>query len=139
MTWLNNVPIATDKRRLFKQSGDLYVENTTSIASSAKYIFDLDSRYIPYDEAIIVNLDTSNDCMIFINQHHKHSLPAGNRATLNGYNIRDLMVQNNGSSTISTSKIQVTYRYTGSQGEAIKQKASGALNVVWGLKSVFFK
>lgn len=133
---LNYISGDTHFKRKFKQSGDLHTTNDTTISPNTKFIFNLDERYIPYDEAIIVNLDTDNDCSIFINGTEQNILPSGNRAKLDGYNIRQLAVLNNGSATIAINKIQVTYRYTGIRGEKIKNNASTILQGAFNLKGL---
>ncbi len=121
-------------KRQFKDSGQLTISNSQEILTTQVYVFTLDERFKPYDEATLVNLNSDNDVIILINNRHKSTLPAGNQTTLSGHNITDLRVINNGSTTINAEEIVLQYRHTNSEGKKKLGTISTAFGIAGNLK-----
>lgn len=124
----------TNTKRMFKDSGQLTLTNSTEITAGATYVFNLDERFIPYDEATIVNLNSDNDTIIKINSKYTSSLPKGNQIELNGHNITQIWIINNGATTINANEIFLTYRHTGNEGKLKLSKIQNSLGLVSSLK-----
>ena len=120
--------------RQFKNSGQLTLYNESEILSSNIYVFDLDQRFIPYDEATITNLNSDSDVTILINNKHKSSLPAGNQTILNGHNITDIRIINDGATTITQNQIVLQYRHTNSEGMKKVETIKTAFGIAGNLK-----
>ena len=104
-------------QRQFRDSGYLFLQNTSTITSGGKIALLVDERFVPYDDVKIINLDDNNDCTVTINGSMKQPLPKGMEIQIN-YLVRDIEITNNGSSTIAVNKIQMFYRNTGHTGKA---------------------
>ena len=127
--------------RQFRDSGQLSTSNSSIITAGSLFIFDLDERFIPYDDVLIINLNSTNDCTIKINQIHEHPLPAGNKVSINSKNVTQIMVINNGTTSISANEIKVFYRNTGHEGKTMLEKGGSILNAVGNISLVkgFFR
>lgn len=128
--------LTTDFKRKFKNSGQLFLDNTSIIASNEIYVFTLDKRFIPYDDILLVNLNNDNDCLVTINNSHKSPLPRGESVIPLGRNVTDIRVQNTGVSNISANEIQLFYEHTGAEGQRIIEGASSALGLASSLKII---
>lgn len=109
--------------RDFKDSGYYYLTNSSTIASGDFYDPIFDDRYENYDDVLITNLDTSNDCEVKVNYGETHILPAGNSLQLNQL-VVDLKIKNIGSTTISASGIRIQYRNTGYKKQSLIEKGT---------------
>jgi hypothetical protein len=115
-------------RRMFKDSGYLYLNNLTAILPSADYFFTLDERFIPYDDILAVNLNSDNDCEITINYNFKFPLPKGTQ-TNPSVPARTIKITNKGLTQISVEEIEIYYRNTGHKGQEALSKLNTAANV----------
>lgn len=135
---MNSRLIPTRIKRQFKDSGTLVLRNTSSIGSGEVYDFVLDERFIQYDDVTAINLNSDNDCTIFINGLGiQQPLPKGTSTPLNHSAIRTIRVKNNGSGSISINEIEIYYRHTSSEGESKISKASTIANIITGVRSIF--
>lgn len=114
--------------RKFKDSGYFEDKNTSAIVSGALFIPTLDARFKPYDDILIVNLNSDNDVEVNVNDLSNQILPKANNLQLNQI-VRILRLKNIGETTINANEIRIFYRYTGYRGEQLKQKASTGLNL----------
>lgn len=124
----------TQIKRMFKDSGELNLVNTASISPSSVYVFQLDERFKPYDEATLFNYSETNDATIKINSRHSIPFPKKNQAILNGHNINTLFVINNGSTDIAIGEVKLSYRHTAKEGNQALDKAKSIISVGGSLK-----
>ncbi len=120
-------------KRQFKNSGQLTLYSP-EITTGSSHTFVLDSRFVPYDEAMLVNLNSNNDCIVTVNGHHKSTLPKGSQVDLNGYNVTQITVLNSGASTINANEIILHYRHTGREGKNKLAKLQTGVSVASGLR-----
>lgn len=102
--------------------------NPVLIASQDFHVFDIDERYEPYDELVMINNSDTSDCEVTINFSVKRFL--SRRTSLN-YNqpFRDVRVQNIGSLTINPDEIIIYYRHHSKKSSLI----NNASNLVAGI------
>lgn len=83
--------------------------NTSTILANGVFTFTLDERFKPYNEVIVVNLNTENDCKVKVNWGHEIILPKSNSITID-IPTENLEVISLGSTTIAVGEIKIQYR-----------------------------
>ena len=128
------------RKRIFKNSSYFEISNSTSISSNETYVFVLEDKFIPYDDVLIINLNSDNDCTAKINFNQAIPVPRGNKAQIN-IPVESISLTNDGDTTISANEIKIYYKATGSQGKDLSNKISKGINVAGSLSLIkgFFK
>lgn len=121
------------KRRDFKDSGYLTLSNA-SLTSGSIFSPIFDDRFEPYDDVLIINLDTANDLEVTVNFNQVQICPYGDKLQINQV-VQDIRIKNLGSSTISANNIKVLYRNTGYRGKDLLNKGSKVLLALSNLRS----
>jgi len=113
--------------RTFKDSGNLVLKNTSAIAISGVFVFDVDERFKPYEDITIIN---NSDEEIGLSHNYKMDfqevIPAGTTRTLNLV-AEDIRIKNNGSAEISINSITLNLRHS---GEREKKKINDGLQTL---------
>lgn len=103
------------RKRKFVDTGYFSWSNESLDVNSVAVV-EFDLRFEPYNDLKIVNLSTSNDVEITINQHSVQVCPFGSEIQINQEVVKDIRVKNIGSTTISANEIRVFYRNDGYRG-----------------------
>lgn len=120
--------------RKLRGSGYFRTTNSSTIISGGTFTFTLDDRFKPYDDVVVVNLNSDNDCNLELNWGIKQPLPKGNSINIDTP-TENLKVENNGSGTISVDEIEVYYRALPQQRKLIDEgfKITGIFQALRGL------
>jgi len=121
--------------RIIRGSGYQTTSNSLAIASGDSYNFTLDQRFIPYDDVLVVNLNSNNDCQLDINYGRKQPLPKGTNLKTD-IPIKALRITNNGSTQIEVNEIEVYYRALSKKPQLI-QGAFTIGGIVNGIRGLF--
>jgi len=128
--------------RTFKDSGNIPLSNTSTIIAGDIFVFDLDERFIPYNQVSIINNSTELIAVSFTSENiFKTLIPAGNQRVFN-IPFENLRIKNlDGTNTVAVDEIVLDLRNDGHEGRKIIDQAKTGVSFLGSLSLIrsFFK
>ena len=105
--------------RIYKDSGNITLTNSTTIISDGIYIFNVDDRFKPYEQIAVIN---NSDEDIGLSSNYKNDfkfiIPSGDQRIIDIV-VEDLRIKNKGTTTINADEIIINIRHTGQREKTI--------------------